>query len=461
MESKQQQENKMGKASIPLLLLQMSWPAVLSMMVYALYSVVDGIFVAQTGEASLTAVTLTFPVQIMIIAVAAGTGVGINSLIARKLGEKAQEEANLAAGNGLRLAGINWMVFALLGVLFSGTFMRFFTDDPLIFIYGKQYLMIITVGSLFIFVQITLEKMIQSTGDMITPMIFIVTGGLLNVVLDPLLIFGLGPFPSLGVIGAAVATVIAEACGMAIALILVGKKSFAVTIDPRIPFHKKTVKEVYLVAAPAILMHSMVSLLNFFFNSILAGFSATAVAVYGIYGRIQDLIFMPVFGINQGAMPLLGYNYGAKNRTRLLRGFFTAFSYCLVLMALGLVFFQWMPEKIMAIFSPSSVMMEMGIGAFRTLSLSFIPASFGIISTTLFIATGHGFFGLWASVIRQFVGILPLAYFFGKTIGLKGVWWAYPGGDLLGLLYVLGVFFYLYKREYRRLTPGDPLVKSP
>lgn len=450
--SEQIHENKMGTMPIGKLILNMSWPAMLSMMIQALYNVVDSIFVAKISEDALAAVTYINPIQLLLIAVGVGTGVGINSLISRRLGAHKFEEANMAASHGYRLSIINWIFFALIGIFFSRIFMEFFSDNPSIIADGANYMRIVTIGSIFVMIEVTTEKILQSTGNMLFPMLCSIAGALTNVVLDWLLIFGIGPFPEMGVPGAAVATVAGQMVSFILGQYLLFSNEHHVVVKLRgFKMDKQIIKDIYAVGLPAILMQAMASVLQFGLNTILTGLSATAVAVNGVYGRMQSFIFMPVFGLNQGIMPIMGYNYGAKNKKRLMETYKKAFITAFCIMAFGLILFQVFPDVFLKLFSASDNMMSIGVPAFRIISLCFIPAAFGIITSSLFQATAHGMLSLWASLIRQLIGILPLAFILGHFFGLPEVWAAFPLAEILGVAYAAIAFIYIYKKEIKNL----------
>lgn len=446
------QENKMGVMPIGKLIINMSWPAMLSMMIQALYNIVDSMFVSMIGEQALAAVTYIFPIQMLQVAIGVGTGVGINSLISRRLGAKKVEEANKAASHGYRLSFFNWIVFAFIGLCFSDLFLDIFTDTPFIQESGSAYMRIICVFSLFVFVQMTTEKILQATGNMVFPMMCSLSGAITNIILDPLFIFGVGPFPKMGVAGAAIATIIGQIISFCLGQYLLFAKKHQVHIALKgFKMEKSIIKDIYAVGGPAIVMQAMMSVLQFGLNGILAGLSETAVAVNGVYGRVQSFIFMPVFGLNQGIMPIMGYNYGARDKKRLMETYKKAFLIAFCIMSIGLILFQIFPEQFLKIFNASDNMFEIGVPAFRIISICFVPASYGIITSSLFQATGHGVMSLWMSLIRQMIGILPLAFIFAKIAGLPYVWAAFPSAELLGVIFAIFAFRRVYKKEIKHL----------
>ena len=455
------QENKMGVMPIGKLILSMSWPAILSMMMQAMYNVVDSFFVSRLGEQALAAVTYIFPIQFLMISVAVGTGVGINSLIARRLGAKRFEEANLTASHGYRLSFISWIPFLIIGLFLARPLMEFMSGTPYIVDAGSVYLSIVMIGSVMVFVQCITEKILQATGNMIVPMICGLVGGISNIIMDPMLIFGIGPFPEMGVTGAAVATLFGQLLALILGQYILFAKKHPVKVSFRgWKWNGQIVKDIYAVGGPAILMQGIGSILQFSMNLILGSFTETAVAIMGVYGRLQSFIFMPCFGLNQGVLPIMGYNYGAQNRERFMETFKKGFFYAFCIMALGFLVFQIFPHQLIELFNAknSAEMYELGVPAFRAISWCFMPASFGIMSSSVFQASGHGFLSLWGSLIRQFVGILPLALLFARTSGLAMVWWAFPLAEILGTLYFALMLRYMYKKEFRRMgiAPDEP-----
>lgn len=449
-------ENKMGTAPVARLILSMSLPAMFSMLVQSLYNIVDSIFVAKIGESALAAVSLAFPIQTLMIAVAVGTGVGINSLISRRLGEGDRKAADRAASHGIILGVISWAVFALLGVFFSRPFFQLFSANGAVIQAGTDYLSIVTILSMGVFVEISVEKTLQATGNMIYPMIFQLIGAVINLIMDPVLIFGLLGFPAMGVAGAALATVLGQIISMIYSLYIVFRKDHEVTIRLKgFRFHARTVKDIYTVGAPSILMQSIGSVLNIGLNAILAGFSEAAVSVLGVYYKLQSFVFMPVFGLNQGVMPIMGYNYGARNRRRVLDALKWGCIIAVCIMAVGCVLFMGFPQLLLGMFNPTAEMLEIGIPALRTISLCFLPAALGILASTLFQAIGMGSRSLIISILRQVVIILPAAYLFSK-ISLASVWYAFPLAEVVSLLVSILFVWQVYRLKLRHL--GEPAL---
>lgn len=446
--------NKMGEMPVGRLIINMSWPAILSMLIQAFYNVVDSFFVSRLGEEALAALTYVNPIQFLIISFGVGTGVGINSLISRRLGAGRIEEANLAACHGYRLAFFNWGLFAIIGLFFAKPIMNLMSDNPYIIESGVIYMQIITIGCVFVMVQISTEKILQATGNMTLPMICSIVGAVTNIILDPILIFGYGPFPEMGVAGAAIATVFGQFLSMCLGQYLLFAKEHSVKVRFRgWKFDKQIVKDIYAVGAPSILMQSIGSVMQFGMNLILGSLTETAVAVMGVYGRLQSFVFMPVFGMNQGVMPIMGYNYGARNRKRLMETYKKGFLIALGIMSVGLVIFQLFPSQLLSIFNAqgSQSMYDIGIPALRAISWCFIPASFGIMTSSIFQATGHGFISLWSSLIRQLVGILPLAWILAKVGGITLVWYSFPLAEILGTAFLIIMLVHIYKNEIKRL----------
>ncbi|MEG0924684.1 MAG: MATE family efflux transporter [Anaerovoracaceae bacterium] len=446
------EESKMGTMPINRLLSQMAWPAILSMTINALYNIVDSIFVAMISEDALTAVSLILPIHLLMISVGVGSGVGVNSLISRKLGARNFEDANKAASTSIRIALLNFVGFAVLGIFFATPFINSYQTNDFISENAIAYFKITTIFSCFLMIQIILEKVLQATGNMIAPMLFSLTGAIVNIILDPILIFGLFGAPKLGVPGAAIATVIGQFCAMCLAIFIVFTREHEVIIKVRgFKLDWKVVKDIYVVGLPSIIMQSIGSVMLIGYNAILATVSSTAVAVLGAYFKFQSFVFMPVFGLNQGAMPIMGYNYGARDKKRLMETYKKALVAAMVVMTLGMVIFQVFPRQLLMLFSASDDMIAMGVPALRIISICFIPAAFGIITSTFFQGTGHGVYSLMASVLRQLVGILPIAYFLVKTAGITASWLSFPIAELIGLTYSAVAARHLYKKEIKDL----------
>ncbi|MCI7619081.1 MAG: MATE family efflux transporter [Firmicutes bacterium] len=446
-------ENKMGTMPVRQLLVSMAWPAVLSMTINALYNVVDSIFVAQISEDALTAVSIVNPIQMLIIALSVGSGVGINSLISRRLGAGRQDEADQAASTGIRIGLINYLLFFIVGLFVTVPFVGSYAEKgTYIFEAARTYMMIVCIGSIFLNVQVVIEKILQATGNMIAPMVCGLTGAIVNIALDPILIFGLLGLPALGVAGAAIATVSGQMCGMLVGVCIMVKGEHLVEVKIKnFRINWKVVLDIYKVGLPSIIMQSIGSLMLILYNMILVVYSTTAVAVLGIYFKIQSFVFMPVFGLNQGAMPIMGYNYGARDKKRLMDTYKEGLKLALLVMGLGLLIFQIFPSELLRMFDASQEMLRIGVPALRIISICFLPAAFGIISSTMFQATGHGVLSLFASLLRQLVGILPLAYILIRIGGVTLSWASFPLAEIIGLTYSAVMMRRLYKKEISNL----------
>ncbi len=430
------QENKMGVMPIPKLLITMSLPMIASMLVQALYNIVDSMFVAQLNENALTAVSLAFPIQNLMIAVAAGTGVGINALLSKSLGEKNFETANKIANNGILLAILSSLVFAIAGFFGSRLFFEVQTQDPQIIGYGVEYMTIITVASIGIFMQITFERLLQSTGKTIFNMITQGTGAIINIILDPILIFGWFGLPKMGVTGAALATVIGQiiAAGMGVFFNHKFNKEIHVTLRGFKPC-KETIGNIYKIGVPSILMQSIGSATTFGMNNILLMFSSTAATVFGVYFKLQSFIFMPVFGLTNGMIPIIAYNYGAKNKKRIYQTIKLSVVIAVSIMFIGLLVFQLFPATLLNLFEASEHMLAIGVPALRTISLSFVFAGFCIVISSVFQALGNGVYSLIMSAARQLVVILPVAYGFAKIFQkVDAVWFSYPIAEIVSVI---------------------------
>lgn len=449
----QRKENKMGTMPVPKLLLTMSFPIMISMLVQALYNVVDSIFVAQLGENALTAVSLSFPIQNLMIAIGVGTGVGINSILSRRLGEKRYDEANLVALNGLFLGVLSWILFAIFGLTLTRTFFNAFTDNTEILNMGTDYLFICTVFSFGVFLQISAERIVQATGNTIYNMFIQGLGAIINIILDPILIFGLFGAPKLGVAGAAIATVIGQVFAMSLGLYLAFNKIHDVKLSLKgFKPNLRIIKEIYAIGLPSIIMQSIASVMTFGLNKILVLFSATAVSVFGIYFKLQSFIFMPVFGITSALIPIAAFNYGARKKQRILDATKLAAFAAVAIMIFGLILFQVIPDKLLLMFNASPDMLQIGIPALRSISLSFAFAGIAIVLGSLFQALGHGVFSMIISFVRQLVVLLPLAYILARVIGLNYVWLSFPIAELFSISLSLLMFRSIYNNQIKNIS---------
>lgn len=440
-------ENKMGVMPIQKLLLGMSVPMMISMLVQALYNIVDSMFVARLNENALTAVSLAFPVQNLMIAVGTGTGVGVNALVSRSLGEKNTNYANKAANNGVYLSIFSAVAFALVSLIFGRFFFAVQTDDPQIIAYGASYVRIIGILSIGMFFQFITERLLQSTGKTIYTMFTQSLGAIINIILDPIMIFGLFGFPRMEVAGAAVATVTGQIIAAALGLWFNRTKNHELHISLRkYKVEGKVVKGIYSVGIPSIIMASIGSVMTFGINKILMAFTSTAAAVFGVYFKLQSFVFMPVFGLNNGMVPIVAYNYGARKPDRIMKTMRLSIIYAVSIMVVGFAVFQLVPEALLAIFDASEEMVEIGVPALRIISFSFLGAGFGIVSSSVFQALGHGMLSLIVSVLRQLIVILPAAWILARVGGLHMVWWAFPIAEIFSAL----VCFIFVKRVHRK-----------
>ncbi len=446
-------QNKMGTAPLFRLIMSMALPAMFSMLVQALYNIVDSIFVSMKGEAALGAVNLAFPMQFLMTSVAVGTGIGINSLVSRRLGEGRKQEADKTATYSLMLGIFSWLIFLLLGIFAVHPLISVFTNDPETYQYSVEYLSIVFIFSIGIFVEVNIEKTLQGTGNTVFPMAFQLVGAITNIILDPIFIFTF----DLGVKGAAIATIIGQIFSMIFALLVLFIRKNGIKVD--FNFFKKidwkVIIDVYRVGLPSIVMQSIGSFMIFGLNLILTGFSITAVNVLGVYYKLQSFIFMPVFGLTHGVMPIMGYNYGAKNKDRLMKSLKYSLFIALVIMGIGLIIFQVFPRELLAMFNATDDMYAIGIPALRLISLCFLPAAVGIMFSTVFQAVGRGIRSLIISLLRQLCLILPIAYvlsFFGVTY----VWLAFPLAEILSIIVSVIFFVTLYNKELKFLSTKEP-----
>ncbi len=454
----QAKENKMGVMPIKKLLISMSLPIMISMLVQALYNVVDSIFVAKISEDALTAVSLAFPIQHLIIAIAVGTGVGINALLSRTLGEKDFEKSNITANNGILLGLFSYVIFLIFGVFFTKAYFISQTNDAQIIEYGVSYLSIICIGSIGIFIQIIFERLLQSTGKTFYTMISQGTGAIINIILDPILIFGLFGMPKLGITGAAVATVSGQIVAAILVIIfnLTVNKEISIRIKDIRP-NLRVIKEIYSVGIPSIIMVGITSVTTYGINNILVKFSSTAVAVFGIYFKLQSFVFMPVFGLNNGMIPIIAYNYGANKKERLTETIRLSIIYALYIMIVGLVLIQVFPEKILALFSASEDMFSIGIPALRIISLSYIFAGVSIVSGAVYQAFGNGLLSLINEASRQLVVLLPAAYALSTLGEINLIWWSYPLAEVISVIVSVVFLKYIYNKQ---LAPMEGLQET-
>ncbi len=432
MEETTVKENKMGVLPVNKLLVTMSLPMMISMLVQALYNIVDSIFVARIEEKALTAVSLAFPIQTLMIAVGVGTAVGINALLSRFLGEKEFGKADTVAKNGIFLALLSYLLFLLIGIFGVNIFYASQTTDAVITGYGEQYLTIICVASLGIFMQSTFEKLLQSTGKTFYTMITQGTGAIINIILDPILIFGYFGMPEMGVAGAAVATVIGQCVAAAMAVIMNIRVNEEIHINMKgFRPDAKVIGQIYMIGVPSIIMQAIGSLMTYGMNRILIAFTDTATAVFGVYFKLQSFVFMPVFGLNNGMVPILAYNYGAGSRERVVKTYRLSVFYAAAIMSVGVVLMQCIPDRLLLLFDASETMLGIGVPALRIISTCFLVAAFCIVTGSLFQALGYAWYSMINSICRQLVVLLPAAYLLALTGKLQNVWWSFPIAEVM------------------------------
>ena len=427
-------ENKMGVMPVNQLLLNMSLPMMVSMLVQALYNIVDSIFVARVSEDALTAVSLAFPIQTLLIAVGAGTGVGINALLSKSLGEKNYETANQTAMNGIFLAVLSFILFVAVGLFAVKPFYlsQVKSTDSEIYTMGISYLSIVCICSFGIYGQLIFEKLLQSTGMTFYSMLSQLVGAVTNIVLDPILIFGLLGMPKMGVTGAAVATVVGQCVGAVLGVWFNLKCNHELQLSIKgFRPNAKIIGKIYQVGVPSIIMQAIGSVMTYGMNLILIQFTSTATAIFGIYFKLQSFFFMPVIGLNNGMVPIIAYNFGAGKRSRIVKTIRYSLVYAFMLMFLGFLAFQLIPAQLLGMFEASDEMLEIGVSALRIIGVHFLIAWFCIIAGSVFQAVGNGVYSLIVSVARQLVILLPAAYILAKIGGLALVWWAFPIAELM------------------------------
>lgn len=451
------QENKMGVMPEKLLLLNMSLPMMISMLVQALYNIVDSIFVAKLSENALTAVSLAFPIQTLLIAVGTGTGVGVNALLSKQLGEKNYEQANRTAMNGIFLALLSYLLFLVIGLTCIKPFYASQTGsaDPEIMTMGVEYLTIVCVCSFGLYAQLIFERLLQATGKTVFSMISQSTGAIVNIVLDPIMIFGLLGCPKMGVAGAAVATVIGQIAGAVIGIVCNLKWNHEIKLQLK-GFHPDgaIIGKIYAVGIPSIIMQAIGSVMTYCMNRILIVFSSTAAAVFGVYFKLQSFFFMPVFGLNNGMVPIVAYNLGAGKRSRIVRTIKWSMVYAFCLLFIGFLIFETFPAQLLGMFEASEEMLTIGVPALRIIGIHFLIAWFCIIASSVFQAVGNGVYSLVVSAARQLIVLLPAAYILARIGGLHAVWWSFPIAELMSLL-TSALLLYLTYRKVISKVPDN------
>ena len=451
-------ENKLGVMPITKLIWNMSLPIIASMLVQALYNIVDSWFVSRVSEQALTAVSLAFPAQNLMIGLATGTAVGVNALMGRALGAGLRERADRVANNGVFLAVVGFVISALLGLTCSDLFFRSQTQVEHIIQMGNDYLRIVTIGSLGMFCQIMYERLLQGTGRSLLSMYTQGLGAIINIILDPIFIFGL----KMGVAGAAVATIIGQFCGFALAVWFNHRKNTDITLSLR-GFRPdfRLIGEIYAIGLPSVIMIAIGSVMTFLMNKILITYHAaheTAATAFGVYFKLNSFIFMPIFGLNNGVIPIVAYNYGAQNRRRMMATIKRSTLYACCIMVFGTVLFWAIPDTLLRLFDASDVMLAAGVPALRIIALSFCMAGMCIALGSSFQALGKSMYSMVTSIVRQLVFLVPIAYVlarYGASVGNSDlVWWCYPIAEVSSLLLTLVFFRHIYKTVIAPIPEG-------
>ncbi len=433
-----EKENKMGVMPIKKLVITMSLPIMISMLVQSMYNIVDSIFVAKISEGALTATSIAYSAQMLQIAVAVGTGVGLNALVSRYLGAKDYERANEAATTGLFLTLLSSAVFILWGIFGTGAFIRLFTSDPDITEKGITYLRICQLFSTGIFLGTFSQRLLQATGRTFLSMVAQMAGAVVNLIFDPLLIFGIGIFPEMGIAGAAIATVFGQWVSAIVGLILNYVQNKEVKfVFKNYRMRAETVKMIYKVGAPTILVQSFGSIMVAAMNMILVSFSTTAVAFFGVYFKLQSFLFMPMNGLGQGTLPIVGYNFGAKNMSRIRRACKTSIIFGCILGLIGTVIFLVFTKQLLMLFSASDEMLKIGIPALRIISITFALGSCTMIIGYVISGLGNGFVNMIATALRQLIVLLPCVLIIGKIGGISYVWISFCISEACAFVYAV------------------------
>lgn len=441
-------ENRMGTMPVGKLLFTMSMPMVISMLVQALYNIVDSVFVARICEDAFTAVSIAFPVQNLMISSAVGVGVGINALLSRKLGEKDVKAVRKVASNGLLLVGVVYAIFLCVGLFFVEPFYASQTENPQIIAYGKDYLFYIAVFSIGFLVEVAFERLLLSTGKTVYSMASQTTGAIVNIILDPIFIFVF----DMGVKGAAIATLIGQFVAAGIAMFL----HFRYNTEVRISYVKfkpdfRVIGRILSVGVPSAIMGAVGSVMTYGMNLILGSFSDTAMSVFGAYFKLQSFVFMPVFGLNNGMVPILAYNYGAKRPDRMTKTIKLSVAAATCVVVVGFILFQTVPHMLLGFFKPSALMLEIGVPALRTISISFLLAGYCIVVGSVFQALGHGLSSMMVSMARQLLVLLPAAFILSRVAGLSAVWWSYPIAEVVSVTVSTLLFVRIWKKHIKPL----------
>ena len=444
-EKEEKKENIMGTLGITRLIMKMSLPLMISMLIQALYNIVDSMFVARVSETALTAVSLAFPLQNLLIAFGVGTGVGMASYLSRKLGEKDTETATKAAGNGITLAVITWVLFAILGLTIVKPFMALFTDDAELLGLSTSYSEIVMIFSFFMLLSMMNERILQGTGDSFSSMLSQMTGAITNIILDPVFIFVF----KMGVNGAAIATVIGQAVGCAVSLYFVIRNKYIKIKPQHLKLEKRMVASIYSVGAPTIITNSIGTVMTGAMNAILIGFSTTAVSVFSVYFKLQSFVFMPIFGLSSGMVPIIAYNYGARKKKRVMSTIWIGTLIAVGIMVMGTILFNLFPEALLSLFSATEEMYRLGVPALKIISLCFVSAAISIGLGSSFQATGYGIGTMIVSIARQLLVLIPTAYIMAKLVGINGVWFSFIIAEGVGLAVSLILFIKVYRTRIK------------
>ena len=444
-EKEEKKENIMGTLGITRLIMKMSLPLMISMLIQALYNIVDSMFVARVSETALTAVSLAFPLQNLLIAFGVGTGVGMASYLSRKLGEKDTETATKAAGNGITLAVNTWVLFAILGLTIVKPFMALFTDDAELLGLSTSYSEIVMIFSFFMLLSMMNERILQGTGDSFSSMLSQMTGAITNIILDPVFIFVF----KMGVNGAAIATVIGQAVGCTVSLYFVIRNKYIKIKPQHLKLEKRMVASIYSVGAPTIITNSIGTVMTGAMNAILIGFSTTAVSVFSVYFKLQSFVFMPIFGLSSGMVPIIAYNYGARKKKRVMSTIYIGTIIAIGIMVVGTIVFNLFPEALLSLFSATEEMYRLGVPALRIISLCFVSAAISIGLGSSFQATGYGIGTMIVSISRQLLVLIPTAYIMAKLVGINGVWFSFIIAEGVGLAVSLILFIKVYKTRIK------------
>lgn len=441
----------MGTMPVVRLIFNMSLPMIFSMLIQALYNIVDSIFVAQIGEDALTAVSLAFPVQNLMISFGVGTGVGVNAMLSMKLGQRDKKSVDIFAMNGVFLSFCTYAVFLVLGLTCIGPYLRSQTSSDSIIEYGRQYLMIVMNMGFGLFGGLMFDRLLQATGRTFLAMITQIVGAVINIIFDPLLIFGIGIFPKLGICGAALATVLGQIVGMIVSICLNIRLNKDIQFQLRnlLP-RPKYICDIYKIGVPSILLSSITSVITYFVNLILGQFSMTAVAVYGVYFKLNSFIFMPVFGLNNGIVPIIAYNYGAQHHKRITNTIRAALLIAFAIMCFGAAIFELFPAHLFRLFNASDEMIELGCHCLRRIAPSFLGAAIAITLSSVFQAFGSAVYSMIVSFSRQLIVFLPAAYLLSLTGDVNNVWWCFIIAECMSV----GMSLFFMRRIYiKKIKP--------